>query len=208
MKTMDKLKNKVTNKKKMLTFLLGILLIGILAGSLFIVMLNSSDKTLIKDYLEQFTSSVENHKLNYVQALISSLGTNLFFVIIIWLLGISVIGLPIMIFFYFSKAFILGFSVSSIIYQYKLKGCLLAFFYIFPHHIVNLLLYTFLMVYSTRLSLHISKMLLAKKTLDFKRIMARYSMVLLISVIGVVITSLFEVFVMPTCIEFILPLMK
>ncbi len=208
MKTMDKLKNKVTNKKKMLTFLLGILLIGILAGSLFIVMLNSSDKTMIKDYLEQFTNSVQSHKLNYGQALMSSLGTNLFFVIMIWLLGISVIGLPIMIFFYFSKAFILGFSVSSIIYQYKLKGCLLAFFYVFPHHIGNILIYTFLMLYSTRLSLHISKMLLAKKTLDFKRIMTRYSMVLLISVIGVSVTSLFEVFVMPTCIEFILPIIK
>ncbi len=122
----------------MLTFLLGILLIGILAGSLFIVMLNSSDKTMIKDYLEQFTNSVQSHKLNYGQALMSSLGTNLFFVIMIWLLGISVIGLPIMIFFYFSKAFILGFSVSSIIYQYKLKGCLLAFFYVFPHHIGNI----------------------------------------------------------------------
>ncbi len=64
------------------------------------------------------------------------------------------------------------------------------------------------MLYSTRLSLHISKMLLAKKTLDFKRIMTRYSMVLLISVIGVSVTSLFEVFVMPTCIEFILPIIK
>ena len=208
MKTVDKLTNKVSHNKKMLTFLIGILIIGILAGSLFIVILNSADKTLIKEHLEAFITSVSTNKLDYTQSLISSLGSNLFYVIVIWLLGISVIGMPIIVFIYFAKAFILGFSVSSIIYQYKLKGCLLAFFYVFPHHILSILLYTFLMLYSLSLSIRVSKTLLAKKTLDFKIIMRRYSMVLVISLIGAVIVSLLEVFLMPNLIRFIIPIIK
>lgn len=208
MKQKDKLTNKVSRNKKMLTFLIGILMIGILAGSLFIIALNSSDKALIKEHLESFISITESNKLNYTESLISSLGTNLFYVIVIWLLGISVIGLPIIIFLYFAKAFILGFSISSIIYEYKLKGCLLALLYVFPHHILSILLYTFLAVYSLSLSIRISKTLLAKKTLDFKIIMKRYSMVLVISLVGAIIVSLLEVFLMPNLIRLIIPVLR
>lgn len=208
MKQKDKLTNKVSRNKKMLTFLIGILIIGIVAGSLFMVVLSSSDIALIKEHLESFMTSIESNKLNYTQSLISSLGTNLFYVIIIWLLGISVIGMPIIVFLYFAKAFTLGFSISSIICEYKLKGCLLAFFYVFPHHILSILLYTFLMVYSLSLSIRVSKTLLAKKTLDFKVIMRRYSVVLIISLIGAVIVSLLEVFLMPNLMRFVIPFIK
>lgn len=208
MKQKDKLKNKVSRNKKMLTFLIGILVIGIVAGSLFMVVLNSADIALIKEHLETFITNIESNKLNYTESFIHSLGTNLVYVIGIWLLGISVIGIPIIIFLYFAKAFTLGFSISSIIYEYKLKGCLFAFFYVFPHHILSILLYTFLMLYSLSLSIRVSKTLIAKKTLDFKIIMRRYSVVLIISLIGAVIVSLLEAFVMPNLVRFIIPIIK
>lgn len=204
MKQMDKLKNRAKSNKKMVVFLMTIFIIGIIAGSLFIVILNKSDKTLIKDYLEQFLNSISSNKLNYTDALISSLGSNIFYILLIWLLGISVIGLPIMLFIYFSKAFMLGFSISSMLFHYKLKGIFLALLYVFPHQILNILIYSFLMVYSTSLSIRIIKSLIAKKTLDFKQIMAKYGMVLLISLIGIVISSLLEVFLMPNMIKLII----
>lgn len=204
MKQMDKLKNKAKNNKKMVVFLMTIFIIGIIVGSLFIVILSKSDKSLIKEYLEQFLNSINGNKLNYTDALISSLGSNIFYVLLIWLLGISVIGLPIMLFIYFSKAFMLGFSISSMLFHYKLKGILLALLYVFPHQILNVLVYSFLMVYSTSLSIRIIKSLIAKKTLDFKQIMAKYGMVLIISLVGIVISSLLEVFLMPNLIKLII----
>lgn len=208
MKQLDKLTKKAKGNKKTLTFLLVLFMIGILAGSLFIVILNTTDKTLVKEYLEKFINNLETNKLNYTTSFTSALVTNIFYVIIIWLLGISVIGLPIILFLYFAKAFILGFSISSMFYHYKLKGIILAFFYIFPHHILNIIIFTFLMLYSMSLSIKISKTLLAKKTIDFKVIMSKYTVVFGISIIGVIITSILEVFLMPNLIKLILSIIK
>lgn len=207
MKQMDKLKTKAKAKKKMVVFLMIIFIIGLISGSLFIVILSKADKSLIKEYLEQFLTSINNNKLNYNSAIISSIGSNVFYVLLIWLLGISVIGLPIMLFIYFSKAFMLGFSISSMLFHYKLKGILLAFLYVFPHQILNIFIYSFLMLYSTSLSIRIIKSLLAKRTLDFKQIMAKYGMVLVISLIGITISSFLEIFLMPTLIKLLLSIL-
>lgn len=208
MKQLDKLTNKAKGNKKTILFLGIFFLIGLIAGSLFITVLNTSDKALVKQYLEKFITSLEQNKLDYVSSLTGAITTNLFYVIVIWLLGISVIGLPIILFLYFAKAFILGFSISSILYYYELKGILFAFCYIFPHHILNILLFTFLVLYSMSLSIKISKTLLAKKSLDFKLIMRKYSIVFIICTIGAIVSSLFEVFFMPNVVKLILPILK
>lgn len=204
MKELDKLKVRVTSKKKIIVFLITLFVIGLIAGSLFIVILNDTDKSLVKDSMTSFITNIQNNKLNYKDALISSLGSNLFYVILIWLLGISVIGVPIILFLYFSKAFMLGFSISSILYQYKLKGSLIALFYVFPHHIISIFIYTLLLIYALRLSMRLSKTILSKKSIDFKVIMKQYLSILMIVIIGTIISSLLEVFVMPHLLSFIL----
>lgn len=202
MKQLDKLTNKAKGNKKTLLFLVILFIIGIIAGSLFITVLNESDKALVKEYLEKFIMNIHQNKLDYTTSFISSLISNLFYVMIIWLLGISVIGLPIILFLYFAKAFILGFSISSILFHYQFKGIVIAFCYIFPHHIINVLIFTLLVLYSMSLSIKISKTLIMKKSLDFRLIMKKYGMILGICLVGSIITSILEVFVMPTLIKF------
>ena len=208
MKQLDKLKTKAMSKKKIIIFLITLFLIGIFSGSLFIVILNNTDKELVNVSLETFLRNIENGKLNYLDAFISSLGRNLFYTILIWLFGISVIGIPIILFIYFSKAFMLGFSISSILYHYKLKGSIIALFYLFPHHIISVLIYTLLLIYAIRLSVHLSKVVFYKKSIDFKVIMRRYLVILGIAIIGTILASILEVFFMPTMLRFIIPFIK
>ena len=131
-KIVDKLKVKAKANKKMIIFLVSLMLAGILAGSIFVVILSKNDQNMLKEYLDTFITNIDTGKLDYINSLCSSLGANVIYVLVIWLLGISVIGIPVTLFMFFSKAFILGFSISSIIMNYQLKGCLVAFFYIFP----------------------------------------------------------------------------
>lgn len=208
MKQLDKLTNKAKGNHKKIFFLIFFFFIGLVAGSLFITILNSSDQELTKESLEKFFSTIQQNKINYVQAFTSSFFMNLFYIVVIWLLGISIIGLPIILFLYFAKAFIMGFSISSILFHYHAKGILIAFIYIFPHHIINILLFSLLVLYSMNLSIKISKTLIAKKSLDFKLIIRKYSIIFLICFIGIIITSLLETFVMPTLIKFILPILS
>ncbi len=204
MKKMDKFKVKVTNKKQIITFLVVLFIVGLIAGSLFTIILNENDANMVKESINSFINNIKNNKLNYNSALINSCTSNILSILLIWLLGISIIGIPIIVFLYFSKSFMLGFSISSIISIYKTKGFFIALGYVFPAHIISILVYTLLLIYALRMSLYLLKAILFRKTIDFKIIIKRYLLILLICIIGSVIASLLEVYLMPNLIKIII----
>ena len=200
-KQMDKLKKKTTSNKKIIVFLVGLFLIGLIAGSIFITIISKSDQALVKEYIKEFVNKADKNKLNYLEALKNASLSNGLFIVIVWLLGFSIIGIPIVIFMYFSKAFILGFSLSSFILQYKFKGLLLALIYFFPNHVVNILAYTLILIYSLKISFILVNSIIKKKTISFKAIMNRYLIVFAVSIGMVIVASLYECFVVPFLIR-------
>ena len=146
-KKVDKLKSIFIINKQIVIFLLGLSIIAIIAGALYITILNKTDQTLIQNSINEFFNNIKTNKLNFGLSLKNAILTNIGFIVLIWLLGISVIGIPIIIFLFFSKVFTLGFSISSIIFNYKLKGTLLSFLYVFPHHIINIYIYINILCY-------------------------------------------------------------
>lgn len=207
-KVTDKFKITIKHNKKIIFFLGIIAVIAIIFGSLFSVMLNESDKNLTLEYINNFFENIKNNNLNYILALKNGSISSLGFILIVWLLGVSIIGMPIVLFMYFSKFFVIGFSISSIIKGYGLKGCLLSFAYIFPHHIIYIIVYTILTVYSIKMSIKLISTIIKKDKIDFKPIVNKYLLVLLLSVIIAVLTLLFEVFITPKFINLILLLAK
>ena len=63
-KAMDKLLNNIKFDKKYLLFCLIIVIFGIITGSLFVVILNSSDKILVVEYIESFIDSIKNNSID------------------------------------------------------------------------------------------------------------------------------------------------
>ncbi|MCI8777935.1 MAG: stage II sporulation protein M [Bacilli bacterium] len=207
-KILDKIKNNIGTNKNMLIFLSIIGIIGIIIGTILNIALNPEDSKLVGNFLNDFIYNIQNNNLDYKGSFLNSLISNLGYITFIWLLGISVIGLPITIFIFFTKTFVLGFSISSIIANYKLKGCLLALSYIFPHMIINVFVYIILTMYSLSLSLKIFQTIVKKQTLDFKFIMNKYLKILLISIIIIVITSTIEVFITPNLMKMAISILK
>lgn len=194
---MDKLKNKFKTHKKMFFFLAGIAFIGFLFGVFFITILSQSDQTMVKEYITNFMNMINQNKMNYQTTFFNTILSHIIFVGTIWLLGISIIGIPITLFLYFSKAFMLGFSIGSFILEYQFKGVLFSFLYIFPHHIINFIVHTVLMVYSIKFSLKLIDSIFHKKTMNFKAIINTYIIILIIALILLVLSSVFEVFFVP-----------
>lgn len=207
-KQWDKLKSIFIINKQITIFLIGLSIVAVVAGAFYITILNKTDQSLVKTSINEFFNNINNNNLNYIASLKNIILTNVGFIIVIWLLGISVIGIPIIIFLFFSKAFVIGFSISSIIFNYKLKGTLLSLFYIFPHHIINIYIYIILIAYAISLSFKIIESIIKRKSIDFKVVMNKYLYVLLVSLIVIVITSLFEIFAMPAILKIILSLVK
>ena len=200
---MDKLKIKIN--KKIFVFLFVLMLMGIIAGSIFTTILNSSDKELVINHLNEFIDNINNNKLDYIFALKNNLITNISYVILIWLLGISVIGLPIIIIMFFTKCFILGFSVGAVLTTFKLKGILVSLVYVFPGQVISLLFLLLLMMYSMSFTFKMIYAILKKKSIDFKLIMNKYFKILLIVLSVVILMNLYDTYLMPRLIKLLIP---
>lgn len=199
---MDKLKKIIKYDKKIMTFLNVIAIVGIIAGSIFMIILSKNDKETVLNSIKDFFNKLINNKFNFVGTLKNTLISNFLFSFIIWVIGISVVGLLIVIFIIFYKSFTLGFTISSIIYTYSIKGTFLAFIYVFPHLVINLLILLYLSSYSIKLSIILIKSILKKDNLNFKAFINNYSKVFLISIIFLIVTSLYESFIAPIILRY------
>lgn len=203
-KYMDKLKENIHINKNLFVFLLVLVIVGITAGSLFSVLISNNDKTLVAGYLNDFLNNVKTNKLNYSNSLINTFIFTLGCGLLIWILGISVIGFFIVLFILFLKTFIIGFALGSILISFKFKGIIYSLIYIVPHHIINIFIFMLLSAYALMVSYKLISSLKAKKPIDFKIIMNRYLIILLFSSIVLIITSMYEVYIVPKLLRYIL----
>lgn len=207
-KYLDKLKQNIIINKKMIVFFGMLIITGIVAGSLFGIIIKGNDKTLVSEYINTFFNNINNDEINYISSFINSIISNILFIVFVWILGISIIGCPISIFMFFSKAFSLGFTLASLIINYNIKGVLYALIYIIPSQLFFFLGYTLLMIYSVSLSLKLGMSFIKKKSIDFKYIINKYLIILLISLLLITIGSVFESFIMPYILKFVLSILK
>ncbi len=205
---MDKLKSKIKTNKKFTIFLLVLVLIGVITGAFFITILSSSDKTLVKEYLNNYINVIKVEKIDYISLLINNALNSTLLALTIWLLGISIIGIPIMLFLFFCKAFTLGFSIGTLFFTYNWKGIIMALVYVFPHQIIAILSYTILMIYALSVSLKMIEATFKKKTIDFKTIMGKYSVVLGIVLVLLLLCTLYETLAMPNIMKMITQIIK
>lgn len=202
-KRLDKLISKIRINRRYFVFLLIVMIIGVITGSLFVIILKDSDKGLVANQLFSFFEKVNTGKLNYLDVLFNSFISNFIYMLIIWILGISIIGIPIVIFMLFSKCFVLGFSISNIIFNYGFRGIIISFFYTFPHYFIDLIMYMFITMFSLSLSIRLVRSFIAKKEINFKHIFNKYLIVLAISCVIILFSALYETYVMPNIIRYI-----
>ena len=185
-------------KNKLLVKLLFISVISILLGIFYMAIISKQNKESVEESLKLFFQSI--NKLNYQKAIVNCLSSNIFYLLAIWLLGISIIGIPFILLILILKSFILGFSISSILYFYKLKGILIALIYIIPL-ILNLLTILFLGYYAIIFSKNLIRLLFLKKEIRFKNIMRRYSKIFLFCLGMIIISSILEIYVVPSFLK-------
>lgn len=175
-------------------------LVSIVFGLLFITILKTSDKTLLTDNINSYFDSINEGKYNI--SILKNILNNNILALIIFILGFSVVGIPILVFILFYKGFILSFSVTSLIYNFKMDGIFFSFIYVFPHHILNLFSYFILTYYSFKLCIKILNTLVNKKELNFKYI-KKYFIIYLIVNIALIISALYETYILPYIIKMI-----
>ena len=203
----NNVKNKVTNKleeqKKIYIFLIIVMSIGLICGIIYAIILNKSDHNLVTTSLNSFFTSIKNNDIDYKNALINSLVGNISFVTFIFLLGISIIGIPLIIFSLGISSFIFGFSLSSIIYTYHFNGILKAITYLFPHQLITLLMSLFLGFYALYFGIKLFKYLFKGIDINLRSSMKRYIQVYITVLLIFIACSFIEVFLSPALIKLV-----
>lgn len=202
--TMDKSKyrneyNK-NKKRRLFKILLIITIVSVVLGVFYVAVISKADKTLLKSSFDQFFSSVKENHYNQIDALIKSFLSNVLLTLLIWTLGISIIGIPVSIIYLIFKSFVFGFSLSSMIYTYGLKGIIPSLIYSFPLFI-NLVIIFLLTFYAVNFSKKLYLFLFKKKDIPLTRMVQTYSKFLLFLLIIMTISCILSSYIVPTLIN-------
>lgn len=187
---------KKLKTKKLFILVFAITLLCFLAGILLISMLSKSNKELIINSLNNFYTSLKENKISSTNLLYKTMTSNLILNIIIWVLGISIIGIPIVIFILGFKSLSLGFTISSLIYTYKFNGLLKAIIYLIPN-IINIFIVFVLVYYSISFSINLFNYLFRKIEFNKRVIVKRYLKILIVAILLSILTSVTESFILP-----------
>ena len=122
-----------------LFILVGLLFtMGIVFGTLSARNLEYGQKTELLQYIQFFFQGMKQEAAPVTDAALAGdaifnhLKTVIFFI----LLGISVIGVPLILFLLFAKGYILGFTIGFILQQLAGKGFLFTVTSVFPHYVL------------------------------------------------------------------------
>ena len=193
--------------KKVNLFVIFIVVLGIISGSLFLMVLNENDKSEVINEISTFMTNINTNNINNLNSFKNSLIEGMILIILSWILGMSIIGVIFNIFFIYMKSFTIGFSISSFILVYKYKGILSSLVYTVPSQLINILIILILGVYTLLFSKYLFKMIFLKdKTVNLGKFFKKYVLVFGICIILCVISALCEAYLLPSLLKVMIKL--
>jgi len=191
----------LNKQKKLYLCFISMIILSIVLGFFFYFIISDGNKELVIEMQKEFFNGISGNRVNYFSSFVKSVLSNFMYIFLIFILGLSVVGFVFIIGIILIKGFILGFSISSIIATFGGKGILLSFLYVFPHQILFLIILLLMCFYGCSFCYRLFKYLFMRVVINFRIVKVKYLKVFVISLIGGLICSLYEVFVLPTLIS-------
>ena len=203
----NSIKSIIFPSKKINIFVISILFLGLISGAVFGNIISVNDKTLVIDKIKLFISNINSDSINGVEVFKNGISVNMLYLGIIWVMGMTFVGVVLNVVILFIKSFILGFSLASFIMVYSYKGLILSLIYLLFGQILNILVIVMVTIYgimfSSKLNLIIFKNKQDNNILKFFR---NYVCILIIAIIVSIISSISEAFLLPAIIKIIIKL--
>ena len=205
-KKYNNIKSIIIPNKKINIFVISVLFLGLISGAIFTNVIGTNDKTLIIEKIKLFIDNINNNNINNIVILKNSFSNNIIYISLIWILGMTLIGILFNIFILFIKGFILGFSISSFIITYSYKGIILSSIYLIIGQLINILTILVLTIYSITYSTKLIKQIFNKtnQNNNLLKFIRNYCIILIFTIISSIISSALESFLLPAIIKLII----
>lgn len=109
---------------------------GIVLGIYKVKYLGDTYKNELLSYINSFTDYLINKNIDYKNVLMATIKNNVPFIVLIWFLGMTMIGIPIILIVDIIKGYILGFAISIMINSIGTKGLWIALLGIIPQNVI------------------------------------------------------------------------
>ncbi len=145
-------------------FVIVLFLMGVIFGAVVVNSLSFSQKEDLYYYLSQFFGQVSIGKIATSNDLfLQSFMHNSKYIGMMWLLGISIIGLPIILILLFIKGMVVGFTVGFLVNQMGWNGFLLSFVSVLPQNFLIIPVFIITATVAVSISLKMIKRQFMKK---------------------------------------------
>ena len=184
-------------------FVVVLFLMGVIFGAIVVNSLTFSQKEDLAYYLSQFFGQVSNGKIAASKDVFAqSLFDNSKFIGMMGILGISIIGLPVILIVLFMKGLVIGFTVGFLVNQMGWNGFLLSFVSVLPQNFIIIPVFIITATVAVSISLKmIRRQFMKKNSEPILPLLGKYALVFVVAGLFLVIAALFEAYISPTLME-------
>jgi stage II sporulation protein M len=196
-------KKHVSEHSSLYMFITVLFLMGVIFGAVLVNSLSYTQKEDLFYYLSQFFGQVSQGKIATDHEMFTqSLTHNVKYVGVIWILGISIVGLPIILILLFLKGMVVGFTVGFLVNQMGWNGFLLSFVSILPQNIFIVPIFILISSLAVSLSMKMIRRLFLKQVRDpLKPSIYRYLFSFAISVLFLAAAGAIEAYLSPSLMK-------
>ena len=184
-------------------FVVVLFLMGVIFGAIVVNSLTFSQKEDLAYYLSQFFGEVSNGKVAASKDVFAqSLFDNSKFIGMMGILGISIIGLPVILIVLFMKGLVIGFTVGFLVNQMGWNGFLLSFVSVLPQNFIIIPVFIITATVAVSISLKMIRRQFMKKISEpILPLIGRYALVFIVAGLFLVIAALFEAYISPSLMK-------
>ncbi len=130
---------------------------GIVLGMYSVRYMGSFEKSDLLNYLKDFSTTVNSGNINYKSIFLETVKSNIPVLVALWFLGLTMIGIPIILIIDIIKGFTIGFTISFVINGMGIKGMWFSLLGILPQNIIYIPCVVFMSVLAMEFSMTILK---------------------------------------------------
>jgi stage II sporulation protein M len=202
----DTLRLHVKNQMSLYLFITVLFMMGVVFGAVVVNTLSPVQKEGLLEYLGYFFRGLDQNTIAEPEiAFQHSMGDHLKNLGLMWMLGLSIIGIPLILILIFLKGLVIGFTVGFLVSQLSWRGLWFAFLSVVPQ---NLLVVPAMIIMAVS-GIHFSLLLVRNRLISrrgtiYPEFLAYSGLVMAMAVV-LVFASLFEAYLSPVLMRMAVP---
>ncbi len=201
------LKQFMKEQLSLFVFVSVLFVIGVVFGAVMVNALSLEQKQEMTRHLSSFFHTVnDGMEFNGQQSFQQAFGMHMKWVLLIWLLGLSIIGLPLILVLDFLKGVLIGFSVGYLVGQFSWKGMLFALVSIAPQNLIVIPALIMVSVTAIAFSIYMIKNRFIQRRGTIYHPFMRYTTITLLMGLLMLGASLWEGYLSPSMMKWVTPM--